>query len=183
MVESLNYMKAINLTKELATSLWINVSSKLTFRAFMNFAVPLCAMVPRLSTSSSRVIPIPVSLVTPQTTIKPKSTWIQVSTYFISTSEKNTSIHLQICAIAFHITINKSSNHPKVQLSVKQTRRLGAHVIVMVPASESVLMRISKLGFTSIKLGSVTLKNRSLSRASLALLQDCTTTHSWLVGI
>jgi hypothetical protein len=29
----------------------------------------------------------------------------------------------------------------------------------------------------------VTLKNRSLSRASLALLQDCTTTHSWLVGI
>jgi D-arabinose 1-dehydrogenase-like Zn-dependent alcohol dehydrogenase len=101
-----------------------------------------------------------------------------VNTYFTSTREKNTSLHLQIFAVAFHIIINKSSNHPKVQLSVKQTRRLGAHVIVMVPASESVLMRISKLGFTSIKLGSVTLKNRSLSRASLALLQDPTTTHS-----
>ncbi len=54
----------------------------------------------------------------------------------------------------------------------------GAHMIVMVPASGSVLIRISKLGFKSIRLGSVTLKNRSLSRASLALLQDPTTRHN-----
>ncbi len=51
-------------------------------------------------------------------------------------------------------------------------------MIVMVPASGSVLIRISKLGFKSIRLGSVTLKNRSLSRASLALLQDPTTKHN-----
>lgn len=33
-----------------------------TFKAFMNLAVPLCAIVPRQSTNSCRVIPIPESL-------------------------------------------------------------------------------------------------------------------------
>lgn len=46
--------------------------------------------------------------------------------------------------------------------------------MVRVPASGSVLMRISKLELDSIRLGSVTLKNRSLSRASLELLQPQT---------
>lgn len=41
----------------------------------------------------------------------------------------------------------------------------------MVPASLSALIRISMLGLGSINVGSVTLKNRNLSNASLALLQ------------
>lgn len=60
----------------------IIISQKCTFRAFRNFAVPLCAIVPRQSTSSWRVIPIPESLHIPYTT--------KVSTFMIDRQNRKT---------------------------------------------------------------------------------------------
>ncbi len=163
-----------------------DVSSELTFRACINFAVPLCAMVPRLSISSSRVMPIPVSLVNKTTHT---SQYHDIKLH-MHKEEENSQKQLGIpSAATVHIIGNvklialKPPTDPKWSEASKDKVETdsfisGAHMIVMVPASGTVLIRISKLGFKSIKLGSVTLKNRSLSRASLALLQDPTTKHN-----
>lgn len=101
-----------------------------TFNAFKNLAVPLCAIVPRQSTSSWRVMPIPVSLYG-----KSFTSW-------------------------------RTKRQMKAEVAAYKT-----YVIVITPLSLSVWIRISRSTESFMSWGSVTLRNRSLSNASLALLR------------
>jgi hypothetical protein len=131
-------------------------------------------------------MPIPVSLVN-KTTHTSQYHDIKLHMHKEEREPSKTAWNSFCCNSSHHkkcqIDSSQTTNNPKWSEASKDKVETdnfisGAHIIVMVPASGSVLIRISKLGFKSIRLGSVTLKNRSLSRASLALLQDPTTKHN-----
>jgi hypothetical protein len=76
-------------------------------------------------------------------------------------------MYLKVTLLA--LPFDDASNTTKGVLSIEE-----AYDMVMVPDSRSGFMRISRLISGSTRLGSMSLKKRTLSNASLALLQQPT---------